>query len=50
MTSGSQDGVMVSALALHAKDEGSIPTLGAMFPIFITHMILVAMTMILYKL
>ena len=41
---------MVSPLAQNAKDVGLIPTLGTLFPIFITSMALVAITMILYKL
>ena len=38
-----------STLAWNAKDMGSSPALGTVFPIFIKPMILVAMTMILYK-
>ena len=41
---------MVSTLARNAKDVGSIPTLAAIFHIFITPTMLVALTMILYKL
>ena len=36
VTSGSLGGVMVRMLAQNARDVGSIPTLGAIFPIFIT--------------
>ena len=38
VTSGNLDGGMVSTLVLvwNAKDVGSIPTLGAIFPIFLT--------------
>ena len=39
-----------STLAWNARDVGSIPGLGTLFPIFITHTILLAMTMVLYKL
>ena len=39
-----------STLARNARDVGSIPTLGTMLLIFLTLTILVAMTMILYKL
>ena len=46
VTSGSIHGVM----AQNARDVGSIPTLGIIFPIFITPTILVAATMIMYKL
>ena len=48
--SGSLVGVMVSTLAQHARDDWSIHALGAIFPIFITPMTLVAMSMIVYKL
>ena len=44
MTLGRLGGVMVSTLALNARDVHLIPTLGAIFPIFITPMTLVAMT------
>ena len=40
MTSGSLGGVMV----WNTRDVGSIPALGAIFPIFITPTTLVAMT------
>ena len=36
MTSGSLDGLMVSFLAWNAMGVGSNPSLGAIFPIFIT--------------
>ena len=39
-----------STLAWNARDLGSSPTLGTVFPIFIKPMTLVAVTMILYKL
>ena len=42
-------GEIISTLAQNARDVGSIPTLGIIFPIFITPMTLVAVTMILYK-
>ena len=35
--SGSLHGVMVNTLAWNVIDVGSIPILGAIFPIFITH-------------
>ena len=50
VTSGSLGGVIVSTLAQNARDEGLIPILGAIFPIFITPTTLVAVTVILYKL
>ena len=50
VTSGSLGGVMVSTLAWNASDVDPIPALGAIFPIFITPVTLVAMSMILYKL
>ena len=48
-------GIVVMSGSLHgvisdARDVGLSPTLGTVFPIFITPMTLVAMTMILYKL
>ena len=46
--SGSPCGVMVITLAQNAKDMGSIPTLGTIFPIFITLTTLVAVIMVLY--
>ena len=49
ITSGSPGGIMVSTLAWYASDVGLIPALGAIFPIFIIHTILVAMATILYK-
>ena len=39
-----------STLARNARDVGSIPSLVTIFPIFVTPMTLVAVTMILYKL
>ena len=48
VTSSSLGGVMINTLARHAKDVGSIPTIGAKFPIFITPMKLIPVTMILY--
>ena len=48
--SGSLGGEMVSTLAWNARDVCSIPTVGTIFPMFITSMTLVAMIMILYKL
>ena len=36
VTSGSLGGLMVSTLALNARDVGSIPARGALFLIFIT--------------
>ena len=50
LMSGIVGGVMVSILAQHARDVGSIPALGTIFPIFITPMTLLAVTMILCKL
>ena len=41
VTSGNLAGVHVSALAHNSRDVGLIPTLGKIFPIFITPMILV---------
>ena len=41
---------MVSTLAWNDRGVRSIPALGTIFPIFITPMTLVAVTMILYKL
>ena len=41
LTSGSLGGVIVSTLARNARDVGSIPALGTIFPIFITPMTLV---------
>ena len=38
VTAGSLDGLMVSTLARNARDVGSIPALGTIFPIFITPM------------
>ena len=35
-TSGSLDGVMFSTLVQNARDMGSIPALGRIFPIFIS--------------
>ena len=49
VTSGSLSGVM-STLARNAIDVGSIPTLGAIFTIFITPMTLIAVTVILFQL
>ena len=43
-------GGMVSTLAQVARDLCSNHALGSVFPTFITHTTLVAMTMILYKL
>ena len=43
--SGSLGGVLLSTLAWNARDVGSIPGLGTVFPIFITPTTLVAMTM-----
>ena len=39
-----------NTLAQNAKDVGSSPALGTEFPIFVTPMTLVAVTIILYKL
>ena len=50
VTSGSLGGVMFRTLAQNARDVGLIPTLGAIFPIFITPTTLVSVTRILYKL
>ena len=50
VTSGSLSSVIVSTPDQNAREVGAIPTLGAIFPIFITPMKLVAVTMILYKL
>ena len=50
MIAGNLCDVILSTLAQPARDVGSILTLGTIFPIFITHMTLVAVTMILYKL
>ena len=50
VTSGSLHGVMVSSLGRNASDVDSIPTLGVIFPIFITSHNTGAMTRILYKL
>ena len=50
VTSGSLGDVMVSTLALNARDVCSIPTLGTIFPIFVTPTTLVAVTRVLYKL
>ena len=36
VTLGSIDGVMVSTLAWNARDAGSIPALGTIYPVFIT--------------
>ena len=47
VTSGSLGSVMVSTLAQNVRDVDSIPTLGTLFLLFITHMTLVAVTMIL---
>ena len=41
---------MVSTLAQNGKDDGSIPALGTIFPMFIAPNTLVAETMIIYKL
>ena len=38
VTSGSLHGVMVSTLAQNARDVGSVPALGTIFPIFIKPM------------
>ena len=46
LTTESLGGVMVSTLAQNARDVGSIPDLGALFPIYVRHLTLVAMTMI----
>ena len=43
-TSGSLGGIIVSTLSQNARDLGSIPTLGAIFPISITLTTLVAVT------
>ena len=50
MTTGSLGGVMVSTLVQNAIDVGSIPTLGAVFPIFVSPHDIGAVTRILYKL
>ena len=50
MTIGSVGGVMFSTLAQNTRDVASIHALGTIFPIFITPMRLVAVTMIIYKL
>ena len=50
VTSEIIDDVMVSTLTLNTRDVGSIPALDVIFPIFITPMTLVSVTMILYKL
>ena len=47
VTSGSLRGVVVSTLTQNARDVGSIPVLGIIFPIFVTLMELVSMTRIL---
>ena len=48
LTAGNLGGVMVSTLAQNARDVGSIPALGAIFPSFITRVGLLAMTVIMY--
>ena len=50
LISGSLDGVMVAHWPGMQRDVGSSPALGAIFPIFITPMTLVAVITILYKL
>ena len=50
LASGSLGGVMVNTLAWNTRVVGSISALGTIFPIFITPTILIAVTMILYKL
>ena len=50
VTSGSIGGLLVGALTENARDVGFIPSLGAIFPICITLIRLVAMTWILYML
>ena len=49
VATGNLDGVMVSTLAQNARNMGSIPVLDAIFPIFIIHKTVIAMTMILYR-
>ena len=48
--SGNLDCLMVNTVTMHAINVGSIPTLGAIFLIFITSIILVAMMRIMYNL
>ena len=48
--SGGLCGEMVRTLAPNARDVGSIPAQGTTFPIFISPINLVTVTMILYKL
>ena len=50
VTSGSLGGVIISTLVQNVRDTGLILVLGTIFPIFITPITLVAMTMMLYKL
>ena len=50
VTSGNLGSLMVSTLVRNAKDVTLIPALGAIFPIFSASMVLVVVTMILYKL
>ena len=38
VTLGSVGGVMISTMALNARDLGSIPSLGEIFPFFVTSM------------
>ena len=50
MASRSLGGVMVSTQTQNGRDMDLIPVVGAILPLVITPMILVAVTMILYKL
>ena len=48
VTSASLVGELISTLAWNARDVGSTPTLGTIYPILITPVTLVTLNMILY--